>query len=32
MTTGSAAACTLTGYNDRDIDTIMDRTKDRPIP
>jgi protoheme IX farnesyltransferase len=29
---GSAAADTLTGYNDRDIDAIMDRTKDRPIP
>ena len=30
--TGSAAADTLTGYNDRDIDAIMDRTKRRPIP
>lgn len=29
---GSAAADTLTGYNDRDIDAMMDRTKDRPIP
>ncbi|MGN6821785.1 MAG: heme o synthase [Candidatus Nitrosocosmicus sp.] len=29
---GSAAADTLTGYNDRDIDAIMDRTKSRPIP
>ena len=29
---GSAAADTLTGYNDRDIDAIMDRTKDRPLP
>jgi len=29
---GSAAADTLTGYNDRDIDAIMDRTRDRPIP
>jgi heme o synthase len=29
---GSAAADTLTGYNDRDIDAIMDRTKARPIP
>ena len=28
---GSAAADTITGYNDRDIDAIMDRTKDRPI-
>src|SRR5919198_24446 len=29
---GSAAADTLTGYNDRDIDAIMDRTKGKPIP
>ena len=29
---GSASADTLTGYNDRDIDAIMDRTKQRPIP
>jgi heme o synthase len=29
---GSAAADTLTGYNDRDIDGIMERTKRRPIP
>jgi protoheme IX farnesyltransferase len=29
---GSAAADTLTGYNDRDIDAVMDRTKGRPIP
>lgn len=29
---GSAAANTLTGYNDRDIDAIMDRTRKRPIP
>src|SRR5919109_2511282 len=29
---GSAAADALTGYNDRDIDAIMDRTKGRPIP
>src|SRR5438105_1490151 len=29
---GSAAADTLTGYNDRDIDAIMDRTRERPIP
>ena len=29
---GSAAADTITGYNDRDIDAIMDGTKDRPIP
>lgn len=29
---GSAAADTLTGYNDRDIDAIMERTKERPIP
>ena len=30
--TGSAAANTLTNYHDRDIDAIMERTKDRPIP
>jgi heme o synthase len=29
---GSAAADTLTGYNDRDIDAIMERTKGRPLP
>ena len=29
---GSASANTLTNYNDRDIDAIMERTKDRPIP
>jgi heme o synthase len=29
---GSAAADTITGYNDRDIDAIMERTKARPIP
>ncbi|NWJ29416.1 protoheme IX farnesyltransferase [Marine Group I thaumarchaeote] len=29
---GSAAANTLTNYHDRDIDAIMERTKDRPIP
>ena len=29
---GSAAADTLTGYIDRDIDAIMDRTRGRPIP
>jgi len=29
---GSASADTLTGYNDRDIDAIMDRTRERPIP
>jgi protoheme IX farnesyltransferase len=29
---GSAAADTLTSFNDRDIDAIMDRTKGRPIP
>jgi len=28
----SDTADTITGYNDRDIDAIMDRTKDRPIP
>ena len=32
VATGSAAADTLTGYNDRDIDAIMHRTKERPIP
>lgn len=32
VASGSAAADTITGYNDRDIDAIMDRTKDRPIP
>lgn len=29
---GSAGADTLTSYNDRDIDAIMDRTRERPIP
>ena len=29
---GSAAANTLTNYPDRDIDAIMERTKNRPIP
>lgn len=29
---GSAAADTITGYNDRYIDAIMERTKSRPIP
>ena len=29
---GSAAPDTITGYNDRDIDAIMERTKQRPIP
>ena len=29
---GSAVADTITGYNDRDIDAIMERTKSRPIP
>jgi protoheme IX farnesyltransferase len=32
VASGSAAADTITGYNDRDIDAIMDRTKNRPIP
>jgi protoheme IX farnesyltransferase len=32
IVTGAAAADALTGYNDRDIDAIMDRTKARPIP
>lgn len=30
--TGSAAANTLTNYHDRDIDAIMERTKNRPLP
>ncbi len=29
---GSAAANTLKNYHDRDIDAIMERTKDRPLP
>lgn len=29
---GSAAANTLTNYHDRDIDGIMERTKNRPLP
>ena len=29
---GSASANTLTNYHDRDIDAIMERTKNRPIP
>jgi len=32
VASGSAAANTLTNYRDRDIDAIMERTKDRPIP
>lgn len=32
VTSGSAAANTLTNYHDRDIDAIMERTKNRPIP
>jgi protoheme IX farnesyltransferase len=32
VATGSAAANTLTNYHDRDIDAIMERTKNRPIP
>jgi len=32
VTSGSAAANTLTNYHDRDIDKIMERTKNRPIP
>ncbi len=32
VTAGSAAANTLTNYHDRDIDEIMERTKNRPIP
>ena len=29
---GSASANVLTNYHDRDIDAIMERTKERPIP
>lgn len=29
---GSASANTLTNYHDRDIDAIMERTRDRPLP
>jgi protoheme IX farnesyltransferase len=29
---GSAAANTLTNYHDRDIDAVMERTKERPLP
>lgn len=29
---GSAAANTLTNYHDRDIDAVMERTKNRPLP
>ena len=32
VASGSAAANTLTNYHDRDIDAIMERTKDRPLP
>jgi len=32
VTAGSAAANTLTNYHDRDIDSVMERTKERPIP
>jgi protoheme IX farnesyltransferase len=32
LTLGSASANVLTNYHDRDIDAIMERTKDRPIP
>ncbi len=32
VASGSAAANTLTNYRDRDIDSIMERTKNRPIP
>lgn len=32
ITSGSAAANTLTNYHDRDIDSIMKRTSKRPIP
>ena len=32
VASGSAAANTLTNYHDRDIDAIMERTKDRHLP
>ncbi len=32
VASGSAAANTLTNYHDRDIDAIMERTKNRPLP
>ena len=32
VASGSAATNTLTNYHDRDIDAIMERTKDRPLP
>lgn len=32
LTFGSASANVLTNYHDRDIDAVMERTKDRPIP
>jgi protoheme IX farnesyltransferase len=32
VASGSAAANTLTNYHDRDIDAIMERTKERPLP
>jgi len=32
LTLGSAAANTLTNYHDRDIDSIMHRTRSRPLP
>jgi len=32
VTAGSAAANTLTNYHDRDIDAVMERTKNRPLP
>lgn len=32
ITSGSAAANTLTNYHDRDIDSVMERTKSRPLP
>ncbi len=32
ITLGSAAANTLTNYHDRDIDGVMERTKERPLP
>lgn len=32
LTLGSAAANTLTNYHDRDIDSVMHRTRSRPLP
>lgn len=32
ITLGSASANTLTNYHDRDIDSVMERTRERPLP